>query len=89
MKNKRQFDVERLEHILKSINFILANCRGIDFDYFLDQEFLKRAVVKELEIIGEASNYLSEELRAKYDTIEWRKIVGLRNRLIHKYYDIN
>lgn len=47
------------------------------------------AVVKEIEIVGEAANLISEELRIKSPEIPWAKIRGMRNRLIHAYSDVN
>jgi len=50
---------------------------------------LSLSIVHLLEIIGEAANKVSPEFRRKYDKIPWKSIVGMRNRLIHGYYDIN
>jgi len=50
---------------------------------------MRVACVKQLEIIGEAANYLSDELKHEHNEIEWRKIVGLRNTLIHEYFSID
>jgi len=47
------------------------------------------ATVKQLEIIGEASNQLTESFKSLYTKIEWREIVGLRNILIHEYFGID
>ena len=46
-------------------------------------------VIRQLEIIGEASRHLSDELRAQHPDSPWQQIIGLRNRLIHAYFDIN
>jgi uncharacterized protein with HEPN domain len=50
---------------------------------------LKRAIVREFEVLGEAANYLSKEVQTKYNNVEWAKIISLRNRLIHEYLDVN
>ncbi len=47
------------------------------------------AVIKNFEILGEAAYHISDELKEKYDTIEWKKIEGLRHVLVHDYYQIN
>ena len=51
--------------------------------------FLRIAVVKWLEIIGEAANHISDEVREKNETIEWYKMIGLRNIAVHEYFGIN
>lgn len=56
----------------------------------LDEDrMLLYAVVRAIEIIGEAASQISAETRATHATIPWRAIVGMRNRLIHAYFDIN
>jgi uncharacterized protein with HEPN domain len=50
---------------------------------------LKFAFVKQLEIIGEAANHISEEMIKDFPEIKWRSVIGLRNLLIHEYFGIN
>lgn len=50
---------------------------------------LSLSIVRLLEIIGEAANKVSPEFRRQYDKVSWKSIVGMRNRLIHGYYDID
>jgi uncharacterized protein with HEPN domain len=80
---------EYLNHILDEIEFILTQSKPLDFDSFLRDETLKRAIVRSLEIIGEASKKLPEEYRVLQPDIEWRKITGMRDRLIHDYFGID
>ena len=89
MKKNNFADKDRCEHILKSIAFIEKYTNGLDEDNFLRDEVLKRAIVREFEIIGEASNHLSTELKTINKEIEWPKIISLRNRLIHEYMEVN
>ena len=89
MKKNKFADKDRCEHILKSIAFIEKYTDGLSEDDFLRDEVLKRAIVREFEIIGEASNYLSKEVKNLNNEIEWPKIISLRNRLIHEYMEIN
>ena len=82
-------DETRIRHILdaarKALDF--ANSRKrTDLD---KDEMLALSLVRLLEIIGEASGDVSEEYRAKHPQIPWKKMVGLRNRLIHGYFDID
>lgn len=50
---------------------------------------LALALVKDIEIIGEAASKVSEEARSKYPTVPWLDIINMRNRLIHAYFDID
>lgn len=50
---------------------------------------MKRASVRSLEVIGEATKNLSEEFKEKYPVVEWKKIAGMRDKLIHHYFGIN
>jgi len=56
---------------------------------FLSDEKSCDAVVRNLEIIGEASNRLPEDFRTKHPEIEWVKIVGLRHRIVHEYFGVD
>jgi uncharacterized protein with HEPN domain len=56
---------------------------------FLQDETLKRAFVRSLEIIGEAVKKVPEDFRAKYSQVEWRKMAGTRDRLIHDYLGVD
>ncbi len=78
-----------LEDILESILKIEVYTKGIDYNNFFKDEKTKDAVVRNLEIIGEAVNNLSTEFTLKNDEIEWRKIAAFRNRLIHEYFGVN
>lgn len=82
-------DEARLKHILDAISEIESYTRGIAFEEFAQNSMMKFATIKQLEIIGEAANRISDELKGKYSEIEWRKIVGLRNILIHEYFGVD
>ncbi|HEX9813427.1 MAG TPA: DUF86 domain-containing protein, partial [Myxococcota bacterium] len=62
---------------------------GLDRDAFLQDDRTVDAVVRNLEIIGEAAGRLSEEFRSSHPGIEWRRMVGLRNRIVHDYFGID
>ena len=82
-------DKARLKHILEAIDEILNYIDNYDFDKFLNDSKTKFASIKQLEIIGEAANHISEEAKIKFANIEWQKITGLRNILVHEYFGID
>ena len=79
-------DKERLNHIIESINNIFEFTNNLSFSDFENNKMLKFAVIKNLEIIGEAANLLTKELKEKHPEIEWHAIIGLRHALVHAYY---
>ncbi len=82
--------IEYLKHILDESNFILSFIdKGISKEDFLNDETLKRAVVRSLEIIGEASKKIPADFKIKWATIQWRNMAGMRDRLIHDYMGVN
>lgn len=78
-----------LEDILESIEKIRKYLGNSSFDEFLEDEMLIDAVIRNLMIIGEAAGHIAPEIRVKYPEIEWKKIVGLRNILVHDYSGID
>lgn len=75
--------------ILESIEKIKRYVGDIDYDEFISDEMRLDAVIRNLGIIGEAAKNLSEEVKLAYPDIEWSKIVGLRNVLIHAYSKVD
>ena len=75
--------------ILESIEKIERYTLGVSYEEFMKDDKLKDAVVRNLEIIGEAANYIPDEIKVKYKDIPWRQIVGLRHRLIHGYFVVD
>lgn len=78
-----------LKHILDEIDFITKQTKDINYNDLLENELLKRAIVRSLEIIGEAVKKLDEKYKKEHDGIEWKKIAGLRDKLIHRYFGID
>ncbi len=85
MKQNKVF----LLHILDEINFLVSKTKDINFDEFMKDETLKRACTRSLEIIGEAVKNLSSDFREKHKDVEWKKIAGLRDKIIHYYFGVN
>ena len=82
-------DKQRLLHILESIEEIEKYTAGSNLEVFLQNSMMKFASVKQIEIIGEAANYISEETKNKFSDIQWRQITGLRHVLVHEYFGID
>jgi uncharacterized protein with HEPN domain len=81
--------LEYLRHIQVEVEFLQGSCSELSLEDFLADETLRRAAVRSLEIIGEAAKKVPEDFRAKYPTIEWRAMSGMRNKLIHDYFGVD
>jgi uncharacterized protein with HEPN domain len=82
-------DISRLHHILEAAQKVLEFTKGKKRPDLYKNTMLSLAIVRLLEIIGEAAGGISEELRSKYPEIAWRQMSAMRNRLIHGYFDVN
>jgi uncharacterized protein with HEPN domain len=78
-----------VEDILESIGLIQMYAENIKFTDFKKDRKTIDAIVRNFEIIGEASKYIPKEVKKKYKEIDWRGIVGLRNRIAHEYFDVS
>ena len=78
-----------LDDILEAIIQIQEYISGVDFVNFEQDRKTQDAVVRNLEIIGEAAGRLPESIKAGAADIEWRKIIGLRNILAHEYFSVS
>lgn len=82
-------DIELIKHILEETSFILYHTAELSREDYLSDEVLCRASIRSLEIIGEATKKLTDEFKNHHPSIEWKKIAGTRDKLIHDYYGID
>ena len=78
-----------LDDIFACINRIEKYTGDLSYEEFIKNELVADAVIRNLEIIGEASKNLPIEIKRKHENIEWNKIIGFRNILIHEYSGVN
>ena len=78
-----------LEDIIESAEKILQYTKGISFEVFSKDNKTVDAVIRNFEIIGEASNLLPDEIKDKYSEIDWHRIRGFRNRIVHDYFGVD
>lgn len=82
-------DRQRLLHIIDAITEIDSYTANIDLQLFLQNSMMRFACIKQIEIIGEAANYISAETKALFSDIEWRQITGMRHILVHEYFGVD
>ena len=78
-----------LEDMRDAAQKILSYTSGMNFDDFTNDDKTIDAVVRNFEIIGEAANRVPDNFKSDHPEIEWRRMTGLRNRIIHEYFGIN
>ena len=81
--------IDYLKHIADECVYIISVSSNLSKDEFLDDETLKRAIVRSLEIIGEATKKIPADFKIKWSSIQWKNMAGMRDRLIHDYIGIN
>lgn len=75
--------------ILEYAKFAIAFSENITYEGFVNDAKTAFAIVRALEVIGEASNRIPDELKEKYSYLPWHKMRGLRNKIVHNYDDID
>lgn len=80
---------EYLRHINEKCLYLISVSKDLEFDDFISNETLKRAVVRSLEIIGEATKKIPADVKLKCSNVQWKNMAGMRDRLIHDYMGVN
>lgn len=82
-------DYVYLRHISESIEHVREFTRGVSKERFLKDALVQSAVIRQLEIIGEAVKNLSPSFRKRHKNVPWKDIAGLRDKLIHGYFGVD
>ncbi len=78
-----------LDDLLEAVGKIKRYSSGLTYDSFIEDSKTLDAVIRNFEIIGEVANRLPEEFKDKYLTIDWYRIIGFRNRIVHDYMGVD
>jgi uncharacterized protein with HEPN domain len=81
--------IEYLRHILDEISYIGSVVYTVDEERFVSDQTLKRSFVRSIEIVGEATRKIPADFRAKHNDIDWKRIAGMRDKLIHDYFGVD
>jgi len=87
--SKKRRDKDFLGDINEAMNLIGLYTKGLTYRKFLEDRKAQDAIVRNLEVIGEASKNITTAFKAKYHDVPWKKLAGLRDKLIHFYFGID
>lgn len=86
---REKSDLIYVKHILESINAINDFSKGIDKKKLLSSRLKRSAIIREIEIIGEAAKNVSKKTKSKYGNIKWKEIAGTGDKMIHQYFGVD
>ena len=78
-----------LNDILEAITDIESFIRDVSYEQFKDDRLRRNAVIRSLEIIGESVKSIPEEIKNRYSEIPWKRMIGMRDKLIHAYFGVD
>jgi len=84
-----KYDLVFIEHILDSINAIEEFSRGVTKEEIIKNRLKQSAIIREIEVIGEAAKNVSKSLKSKWKKVEWSNIAGTRDKMIHHYFGVD
>lgn len=87
--SKKRRDKDFLEDINEAMNLISLYTKGLTYQKFLEDRKAQDAVVRNFEVIGEAVKNITAVSKSKYPDVPWKKVAGLRDKLIHFYFGID
>ena len=82
-------EIEYLRHIRDEARYLEETSQEVSWEEFAEDETLKRAFVRSIGVIGEATKNLSTEIRKRHSDVEWRAMAGMRDQLIHGYFGVD
>jgi len=85
---KREYS-DSLRDMLENAQRAIQFTKGMSYEAFAKDDKTVYAVIRAVEIIGEAAANIPEEVRSKYPNVPWREVKGMRNKLVHQYFGIN
>jgi len=82
-------DYDYIKHIMEALNDIEAFIKGLSKEEFLRNKEKQYSVFRAFEIVGEAARKISPEFRKSHEELPWKKMIGMRDKLIHDYFQVS
>lgn len=82
-------DLLYLRHILDAISRIEEYTRDVKYEDFMNKPLIQDGVIRQIEIIGEATKNLSKEIKGRYPEVPWKDMAGMRDKLTHNYFGVD